>query len=72
MNFYLSLGLSFSEHLGVKNLQKANLEEKLDHFHNFLHSLSKFCITPELPKNCDPLKMLQRNISAYFVWYCFY
>lgn len=59
----MSLGLSFSEeHLGVKSLKKANLEERLNYFYNLLHSFVKFCITPELPKNCDALEMLQRNI----------
>lgn len=58
----MSSGLSFSQHLGVRGFQKANLEEKLNYFHNILHSLIKFCITPELPKNCDTLEVLQRNI----------
>lgn len=63
----VSLGLSFSEeHLGVKSFQKANLEEKLNYLRNLLHSLIKFCITPELPKNCDALEMLQRSIEAIF------
>lgn len=57
------LGLGCLEHpLRVKSLQKANLEEKLHCFDNLLHSLIKFCITPELPKNCDALETLQRNI----------
>lgn len=63
----MSLGLSFSEeHLALKSLQKTNLEEELIYFHNLLHILIKFYISPELPKDCDALEMLQRNISAIF------
>lgn len=60
---YMSLEPSFSEEcLGVKSLQKAKFEEKLNYFHNLLHNFIKFCITPELPKNWDALDMLQRII----------
>lgn len=63
----MSLGLSFSEeHIALKSLQKTNLEEELIYFHNLLHILIKFYISPELPKYCDALEMLQRNISAIF------
>lgn len=59
----LSLGLGSSKKcLGVKSLQKAKLEEKLNDFHNLLHNFIKFCITPELLKNWVALEMLQRHI----------
>jgi len=46
-----SLGLRFSEEcLGVKILQKVNLEEKLNYFHNLLHSLIKLYIMQSCPR----------------------